>query len=116
MKIHPVLYLQRLQLFGNCEEKEYTNMYTIKIKSGEYKKKKFYLYVKKNEKEKLKYGDLIKINGEYEEPSEARNYKGFDYKEYLKTKKIYGSINVDINKITVIEKKSMWDFLKRGKK
>ena len=90
-------------MFGNCEEKEYTDMYTIKIKSGKYKKKKFYLYVKKNEKEKLKYGDLIKINGEYEEPSEARNYKGFDYKEYLKTRKIYGNINVDINKVTVIE-------------
>ena len=82
-------------------------MYTIEIKSGEYKKKKFYLYVKKNEKEKLKYGDLIEINGEYEEPSEARNYKGFNYKEYLKTKKIYGSIKVDSSNVEIIKENKL---------
>lgn len=78
-------------------------MYTIKIKSGKYTGKKFYLYVKKDEKEKLRYGDLIEINGEYNEPSIARNYKGFDYREYLKTKRIYGSIKVNSNNIRLIE-------------
>lgn len=90
-------------MFGECQEKEYTNMYMIKIKSGENKHKKFYLYVKKDESNKLKYGDLIEINGEYGVPSEARNYKGFDYREYLKTKKIYGSIKADNNQVKVIE-------------
>ena len=80
-------------------------MYTIKIKSGEYKKKKFYLYTDKNEN--LKYGDLVEINGEYVAPSEARNYKGFNYREYLKTKNIYGSIKIDSNKIKIIERNKL---------
>ncbi len=88
-------------MFGDCVEKEYTNMYTIKIKSGSYNNKKFYLYTDKENK--LKYGDLIEINGEYGIPNEARNYKGFNYREYLKTKKTYGSIKVDKNQIKVIE-------------
>ena len=96
-------YKQRQWLFGNLQEKEYTDMYTIKIKSGKYKGKKFYLYVKKDEKEKLRYGDLIEINGEYNAPSTARNYKSFDYREYLKTKKIYGSIKVNSNNIKLIK-------------
>ncbi len=82
-------------------------MYTIKIESGKYKGKKFYLYVKKNENNKLKYGDLIEINGEYKIPSKARNYKGFDYREYLKTKKIYGSIKLDNNSIKIIEENKL---------
>lgn len=32
-------------------------------------------------------------------PEESRNYKGFNYRDYLKTKKIYGSINCDNIKI-----------------
>lgn len=30
--------------------------------------------------------------GEYSKPSEATNYKAFDYKNYLKTKNVYGSV------------------------
>ena len=91
-------------MFGECEEKEYTNLYTIKVESGKYKGKKFYLYVKKDEKNELKYGDLIEIYGEYLIPSEQRNYKGFDYREYLKTKNIYGSIKTGSNQIKIIER------------
>ena len=82
-------------------------MYNIKIKKGKYKNKRFYLYTSKNKEKELEYGDLIEINGEYMAPSEARNYKGFDYREYLKTKKIYGSIKADKNNIKVIEKESL---------
>lgn len=89
------------------EEKEYTNSYTIKVKSGKYKGKKFYLHVKKDENYKLKYGDLIEINGEYLIPNGQRNYKGFNYREYLKTKKIYGSIKTEKNNIKVIEKNKL---------
>ena len=94
-------------LFGDCIEKEYMNMYTIKINSGEHKGKKFYLYVKKGQNYKLKYGNLIGICGEYLISSEQRNYKGFDYREYLKTKNIYGSIIVDSNNIRVLEKNKL---------
>ena len=82
-------------------------MYNIKIKQGKYKNKRFYLYTSKNKENELEYGDLIEINGEYIAPSEARNYKGFDYREYLKTKNIYGSIKVDKNNVNVIEKESL---------
>ena len=81
-------------------------MYPIKIISGKYYGKRFYLYTKNDEKE-LEYGDLIEINGEYTDPSKARNYKGFDYSEYLKTKKIYGSIKADRNQVKIIEKNKL---------
>jgi len=94
-------------LCGDCIEKEYTNMYEIKVKTGKYKNKKFYLYVNKNQDINLKYGDLIKIKGDYRSPSVARNYKGVDYREYLKTKKIYGSIKVDSNNVKVLEENKL---------
>lgn len=90
-------------IIGDRIEKEYNYTYTIKIKNGNYKNKRFILSVKKDES-KLEYGDLIKIEGEYILPNEARNYKGFNYREYLKTKKIFGTIKTDNNKIEVIEK------------
>lgn len=77
-------------------------MYIIKLESGKYRGKSFYLYTDKNNI--LKYGDLIEINGKYTILSEARNYKGFYYREYLKTKKIYGSIKTENNQIKIIER------------
>ena len=90
-------------IIGGKVEKEYNYIYTIKMKNGNYKNKRFILSVKKGES-KLEYGDLIKLEGEYVMPNETRNYKGFNYREYLKTKKIFGTIKGDINNIEVIEK------------
>ena len=83
---------------SNKIEKEYYNRYKIKVIDGKFKNT--YLYI--NSKEKLEYGDKIDINGEFIEPSKARNYKGFDYKEYLKTLKIYGTVKAE--NIKVLEK------------
>lgn len=88
-------------------EKEYNFLYTIKMKYGNYKNKKFILSVKKDKDNVLEYGDLVELKGEYIAPSESRNYKGFNYKEYLKTKKTYGIIRTDNNSIKVIEKKKL---------
>ena len=77
-------------IIKEAEEKDYSYSYIIKMKDGLYKNKKFILNT--NKKKLLQYGDLIKIKGEYIIPSESRNYKGFNYREYLKSKKIYGSI------------------------
>lgn len=52
----------------------------------------------------LSYGDKISIKGEYEEPEEARNESGFNYKEYLKTIQVYGSINSLSSDIKVLKK------------
>lgn len=90
-------------IIGDKIEKEYNYTYTIKMKSGNYKNKRFILSIKKDEN-KLEYGDLIEIEGEYILPTEKRNYKGFNYREYLKTKKIFGIIKVNNNKIEIIEK------------
>lgn len=84
-------------------EKEYNDIYTIKIKTGKYKGKKFYLSVKKCKDKKMKYGDLIEVDGKYLIPSKERNYKGFDYREYLKTKKIYGTIKNSNKSVKVIK-------------
>lgn len=72
---------------SEAKETEYYYSYDIKIKN-----KKFILYVKKSNPQRLKYGMQISLEGEYIEPTGTRNFKGFNYKEYLKTKKIFGSI------------------------
>ena len=75
-------------------ENEYTYKYIVKAKTGQLKNKKFIIYINKNNNKLFKYGDLIKIQGEYSSPQTARNYKGFDYSKYLKTLKIYGIIKI----------------------
>lgn len=87
-------------IVSKAGETKYYYSYDIKIKD-----KKFILYVKKSNSQKLKYGMKIIIEGEYSEPSEARNFKGFNYKEYLKTKKTFGSIKA--NNINVIKENSV---------
>ena len=85
---------------GEAKETEYYYSYEIKINQ-----KRFIMYVKKNNPEKLKYGMEIILEGKYIEPTEDRNYKGFNYKEYLKTKKIYGSFKAE--KISVIKENNV---------
>ena len=86
---------------GDIEETEYRYTTTVKIKKMEgdtkdiYKNKKFLLYVKKSRKTKLKYGQQIKIIGFYDKTEGRRNYKGSNYQEYLKNKKIYGILNCE---------------------
>lgn len=83
--------LQNTDILIISEEtkKEYTYLY-----KGIIKNQKFLIYIPQKY-EKLKIGDIIKIDGKFNEPSGKRNYKGFDYKLYLKTKKISGSIKVE---------------------
>jgi len=78
---------------SNTKETEYKNTYEIKLEN--YKGIKLLLRVSKNKKINLNYGDKIKISGVYSIPEESRNYGGFNYLEYLKTKKIYGMFEVD---------------------
>ncbi len=98
--------LKEIEIIGtiisNKKEKEYYNSYKIKVysinnNSKKYKNTNLLINMKKDIE--LEYGDLIKIKGEYVEPNKSRNYKGFDYKEYLKSEKIYGTITntKDIN-------------------
>ena len=76
---------------------EITGVIVSNKKDGKYKLKvnenNTNLYLRTTEN--LEYGDLVTVKGEYQEPQSQRNYKGFDYKEYLKTLKIYGTIKAE---------------------
>lgn len=82
------------------KENDYTYEYIIKTKAN----KKLLLYIMKTNDVVLEYGDLIRLEGIFSKPEGSRNYKGFDYSEYLKTKGIYGILSIDEDKIIILEK------------
>lgn len=94
-------------IISDIEEKEYNYTFTIRTKDDY-----FLVNLKKNKKEiSLEYGDKLQISGEYQEPNKARNYKGFDYKNYLKINKIYGIIRVDLyTNIIIKHQKNLSNF------
>lgn len=93
-------------VIGNKIEKQYNYVYKIKVieinNSSKYKDTYLNLRISKNKKIKLEYGDKISIKGKFIEPEVSRNYKGFNYKEYLKILKVYGTVNV--NDVNIISK------------
>lgn len=73
---------------------EYNKTYELKVHKINNKKispKKFSFIVDKKQKD-LEYGACIYCKGEYIKPNSRRNFKGFSYENYLKTKKNYGTI------------------------
>ena len=76
-------------IISEKQEKEYTNVYKAEIDD-----KKFVLYIPKRYPN-LEIGQIIRIKAKYVEPQQQRNYGGFDYNLYLKTKKIYGSFKAE---------------------
>lgn len=80
-------------------EKQYKDVYKIKVKkiNSNMKYENTYLYLNvKTKNIKFEYGDNIIITGEFKYPSTRKNYKGFDYKQYLKSIKILGSIDLKV--------------------
>lgn len=100
---------------SNKEEKEYYARYKVKvIKSDiikEFEQRYLYIQVRKNSLQKLEYGDMLQIDGEYLKPEEQRNYGGFDYQEYLKTKKICGIIKTSRIEILGHKKANLWKMI-----
>ena len=97
-------------IISNPIDKQYKNQYTLKVEeingNKKYKNTNLQLNVKK-EKETLNYGDEIIVKGNFEEASTARNEGGFDYKQYLKTKNIYGILTVNKKDIEIINKNNV---------
>ena len=99
------------KIYKNLESKEIKiNGKIVEILNEKYKvkiisKKNKSLYIYLQSKEKLEFGDEVIIYGKYELPNQARNYKGFDYREYLKTLKIIGTVKA--NKVTIIKNNSI---------
>lgn len=102
-----------VEILSIVEEKQSVNKYEVKVKSisrldilnyieknNSYKTKsnfmrntKLIIYCNKNYI--LYPGDIIKISGKFEKANTSRNYKGFNYRNYLKQFKIHGIVNVD---------------------
>lgn len=93
-------------VISDAQEKEYNYVYKIKIlcadNNDKYKNTYLYLKTSKKSTEKLKYGDKIEVRGSFTEASSQRNYGGFNYKEYLKSLKMYGTIKA--NQLKVLSK------------
>ena len=91
----------RAIVLSEPEDKEYKYTCTIKVKEIEgesgCKNTKLILNVNKNKLNGnvLKFGDEVLITGEFERPNGVRNYKGFDYEGYLKSKRIYGTVKLE---------------------
>ena len=85
-------------VISSKETKKYYDKYVIETV---YKKQKIKLYINTKDKN-LEYGDKIHVIGEYIKPDVQRNYNGFDYSEYLKQLKIYGTIKA--TKVEVLKK------------
>lgn len=81
------------------QEKPYYNKYKIQIK---YNNRKIKLYITTKKGEILEYGDKIIFSGTFMKPEMQRNYKGFNYSQYLKQLKIYGTIRCE--KIKIVNK------------
>lgn len=92
-------------VISNPEDKEYKYRYTIKVETIDGKKQNIKLILDVNKKktnQNIYFGNEIEFIGEIEEPSQSQNYKGFDYKKYLKTKGIYGTVSSE--EFNIIEK------------
>lgn len=98
------------------KESQYYNNYVIKVKNinnnSKLKNTHIILRIKKNNKSKqnknYKYGDLIYFTGTNEKVAEQRNYKGYDYSQYLKTKNIYGICESENSDVKLIEENSLF--------
>ena len=96
---------------SNKQETQYKNKYKINIEiinsNKKYKNTSLILYIDKETKNILEYGDKVKIIGEYKEPEVSRNDKGFNQKEYFKSEKIYGIVYA--KNVKVLKKKDKKD-------
>lgn len=91
------------KIISNRKEKEYKDIYKIKVEKinnkDKFRNTNLYLYVRSNRKIEFKYGDKIEISGTFTKGEVQRNYKGFNYREYLKTVKVYGILTLDKYKV-----------------
>lgn len=96
-KISDMPIKEMVTIISDIQEKEYKKVCTAKIVRNN---KKILINIKMSQDiSSIKYGDSLYIEGEFKQPEEARNYKGYNYKQYLKTKKIIGTVELEKAKI-----------------
>ncbi len=86
------------------KDAQYKDVYKVKVVGNKNNRKGTYLYINIGKNNSIEYGDLIYISGKYMTPDRDRNKKGFNYRNYLKTIKVYGIVNVEEHKILEREK------------
>lgn len=82
-----------VEIVSMKKKSEKSSSYTVKLLKSNLDKTvgtKIILYTNKDSN--LKYGDIIQISGKFSKGEVSRNYKGFNYRNYLKQNKIYGTI------------------------
>ncbi|MBR2786311.1 MAG: ComEC/Rec2 family competence protein [Clostridia bacterium] len=106
-------------------ESEYYSNYIIEVReiagatkeinadstTKNFKNTKLRLQVKKNKIEtavNVEYGDVVTGVGNIEMPATRRNYKGYDYSQYLKTKNVYAICKSNASDVCVIKKNSIF--------
>lgn len=96
-KISDMPIKEMVTIISDIQEKEYKKVCTAKIVRNN---KKILINIKMSQDiPSIKYGDSLYIEGEFKQPEEARNYKGYNYKQYLKTKKIIETVELEKAKI-----------------
>lgn len=100
------------KVVSNPKEKSYQYTYEIEIQqistgNSIMQNKKVLLQVKKEEKA-LAYGEVIHIKGAWKTANIQRNFRGFDYQQYLQTQNIYGIVKAE--EIQVISQEKDWLF------
>lgn len=96
-KISDMPIKEMVTIISDIQEKEYKKVCTAKIVRNN---KKILINIKMSQDiPSIKYGDSLYIEGEFKQPEEARNYKGYNYKQYLKTKRIIGTVELEKVKI-----------------
>ena len=98
-------------------ESKYYYKYVVKLESlndsNRNKNIKILLNIKKTKNStntKLKYGDVISGYGVIEKPTGSKNYKGFDYSQYLKTNEIYLICKADGESLKLIQYNSQFGY------
>ena len=112
--------IEECRICGTVEQtivnSENQKNYIVKVKSlngnDKYKNTRIILKEKGNGKIEIEEGNLISVYGKFEVAEGRRNYKGFNYNEYLRAKKIYGIVKADSNYIKITNNKN-WKFYKK---
>ncbi|MGF7046062.1 competence protein ComEC [Paenibacillus sp. DS2015] len=65
----------------------------------------------KHEAEQWRRGDLMKLSGTLEKPATARNFDGFDYRKYLRTKDIHWIMKVQGIQNVEVASPSSWSMI-----
>ena len=88
-------------ILNKYKESDYNAEYIMKVTNPQkFKNIRIILKTKKNNN--IQYADKVRALGKFEISDYQRNYKGYNYNEYLRTKKIFGTVTANNDSIKVI--------------